>query len=90
MNTKELLTRKEHWKKTAADLLVGYTIIDVEYPPSSHFNHQPPCLVLQKHDAKHGESNIIVFPQSDEEGNDSGCLIVNDINKNKYHTLPKI
>lgn len=88
MKTEKL---KSKWSETAKQLLVGYTIIDVLYPTgtSSAFYHQPPCLVLEKHNANK-KSEIVIVPQSDDEGNDGGSLYISNIAEDTTHTLPRI
>lgn len=88
MNT-EVEKLKCKWAKTANKLLVGYTIIDVIYPTGSDFYHQPPCLVLEKHKGNK-KSEIVIVPQSDDEGNDGGSLYISNIAEDTTHLLPKI
>ena len=82
-NNKENL--KSKWAKTASQLLVGYTIIDVVYPTETGFYSQPPCLVLQKNNEE-----VVVVPQSDDEGNDGGALYINNLTTNNTQLLPTI
>jgi hypothetical protein len=75
------------WNKTAADLLVGRTItavsyMDAEEAESSGFMSRPVAIQL--------DNGLVVFPQSDDEGNDAGALVCFDANTHSETLLPTL
>jgi hypothetical protein len=75
------------WNKTAADLLVGRTITAVSYmdadeADNSGFVSRPVAIQL--------DNGLVIFPQSDDEGNDGGALVCFDAKAMSETLLPTL
>ena len=72
------------WLKTASKLLVGRTIVGVDYISEEerdqhYLAHRAIVLRL--------DNGLEIFPMADEEGNDAGCLFTTD---RKVGILPRL
>lgn len=72
---KSIAERDQYWNEVAQKALVGRTIKAVSYMSEKEaeqlgWSSRPVCFEL--------DNGMLVFPQSDDEGNDGGALIVAD------------
>jgi len=71
----------KHWEQKAEAMLVGRKIVKVRYLSEDErksLGWDGKCLVIQLDDGN------IIYPSSDNEGNNAGSLFTNDLKITKF------
>ena len=74
----------KHWEQKAEAMLLGKKIVKVRYLSEDErksLGWTGKCLVIQLDDGN------IIYPSSDDEGNEAGCLFTNDEKITKFPTV---
>ena len=75
---------QEHWSNVAASVLLGRKIVAVRYldkEEAEHLGWYGRSVVIEL------DNGVLVWPSSDDEGNDAGALFTTD---KRVDTLPVI
>jgi hypothetical protein len=79
-----------YWVGVARKALVGFTITDVKYIDDDDWDANPVIIYLKKPVMGGKPEELVMIPQSDDEGNNGGALFIHNGTTGKDETLPVI